>query len=42
MRRLSNRGEPVSPGAYVGRGALLTDDPAALETASASLRIMQS
>lgn len=38
----SNRGEPVGPGAYEVRGAVLTDDPAAFETASASLRIVQS
>jgi hypothetical protein len=35
-----SRGEPVGPGTYLVRGMVLTDGPDALETASASLRII--
>jgi hypothetical protein len=35
-----NRGEPVEPGSYLVRGSVLTDGPAPLETAPASLRIV--
>lgn len=37
-----NRGRPVAPGDYVLRGSVLTDAPAALETALAPLRIVPS
>jgi hypothetical protein len=39
-RQRGNRGEPVGPGRYLVRAAVLTDGPAALETTSASLRIV--
>jgi hypothetical protein len=37
-----NKGEPVTPGAYVIRGAVLTDSATALQTGSASLLIQRS
>jgi hypothetical protein len=39
-RQRGNRGEPVEPGRYAVRGAVLTDGPAPLETTSVSLRIL--
>jgi hypothetical protein len=39
-RQRSNHGAPVGPGRYLVRAAVLTDGPAALETTSASLRIV--
>lgn len=35
-----NSGEVIGPGSYTVRGTILTDGPSALETASATLRIV--
>lgn len=37
----NDRGEPVGPGSYMVRGAVLTDGATPLETASAPLRIQR-